>query len=73
MILVSFSSWEDALSNDIKIYHTFSSQGTEKSAVPLFLGTPGIGKLDMWNLYCWEKALKLYMVIACQHWYFIST
>ena len=29
MILVSFSSGEDALSNDVKIYHTFSSQGTE--------------------------------------------
>ena len=33
MILVSFSSGEDALSNDVKIYHTFSSQGTEN---PLF-------------------------------------
>ena len=41
MILVSFYSGEDALSNDVKIYHTFSSQGTEirHSA---FLGTPGI-------------------------------
>ena len=29
MILVSFSSAEDALYNYVEIYHTFSSQGTE--------------------------------------------
>ena len=29
MILVSFSSAEDALSNDVQIYDMFSSQGTE--------------------------------------------
>ena len=41
MILVSFSSGEDALSNDVKIHHTFSSQGTEN--LPFrFFGTPGI-------------------------------
>ena len=33
MILVSFSSVEDALSNDVKKYEIFSSQGTEN---PLF-------------------------------------
>ena len=34
MILVSFSSGEDALSNDVEIYHTFSSQGTENPPFP---------------------------------------
>ena len=33
MILVSFSSVEDALSNDVNKYDIFSSQGTEN---PLF-------------------------------------
>ena len=41
MILVSFSFAEDALSNDVK-NDIFNSQGTEKSAVPLLGGTPGI-------------------------------
>ena len=40
MILVSFSSAEDVWSNDVNKYNTFSSQGTEKSTVPLFLGHP---------------------------------
>ena len=44
MILVSFSSGEDALSNDVKIYHTFSSQSTENPPFPFF-GTPGISSL----------------------------
>ena len=38
MILVSFSSGENALSNDVKIYHTFSSQGTENPPFPFFWG-----------------------------------
>ena len=39
MIWVSFSSAEDALSNDVKRYYFFCLQGTEN---PPFLGTPGI-------------------------------
>ena len=39
MILVSFSSGEDALSNDVKIYHTFSSQGTENPPFRFFWDT----------------------------------
>ena len=39
MILVSFSSGEDALSNDLKIYHTFSSQGTETPLFRFFFDT----------------------------------
>ena len=42
MILVSFSSAEDALSNDVKIYYTFSSQGTENPPFGFFWGTSGI-------------------------------
>ena len=42
MILVSFSSAEDALSNDVKIYYTFSSQGTENPPFGFFGGTSGI-------------------------------
>ena len=41
MILVSFSSAEDALSNCVKKYNTFSSQGTENLPFAFF-GTPGI-------------------------------
>ena len=41
MILVSFSSAEEVLSNDVKIYHTFSSQGTENPPFRFFW-TPGI-------------------------------
>ena len=37
LILVSFSSAEDALSNDVK-KHTFSSQGTENLPFRFFLG-----------------------------------
>ena len=41
MTLVSFSSAEDALSNDVKKYETFRSQRTEN--LPFrFFGTPGI-------------------------------
>ena len=40
MILVSFSSGEDALSNDVKIYHTFSSQGTENPPFRFLGGQP---------------------------------
>ena len=36
MILVSFSSAEDALSNDVKKNYTFSSQGTENLPFLLF-------------------------------------
>ena len=39
MILVSFSSAEDALSNDVKIYNTFSSQGTENPPFRFFWDT----------------------------------
>ena len=41
MILVSFSSVEDALSNNVKICNNLSSQGTENSLLRFF-GTPGI-------------------------------
>ena len=41
MILVSFSSAEDALSNDLKKYTTFRMQGTENPPFPFFGGTPG--------------------------------
>ena len=48
MILVSFSSAEDALFNDVKKYDTFRSQGTEN--LPFrFFGTPGI-TLQLWQL-----------------------
>ena len=36
MILVSFSSAEDALSYDVKRYNTFSSQGTENPPFRFF-------------------------------------
>ena len=41
MIVVSFSSAEDVLSNDVKKCNTFSSQGTENLPFRVF-GTPGI-------------------------------
>ena len=44
MILVSFSSVEDALFSDVKKRDTFSSQGTENPPFRFF-GTPGIGSL----------------------------
>ena len=42
MILVSFSSTEDALSNDVNKYDINSSQGTENLPFRFFGGTPGI-------------------------------
>ena len=39
MILVSFSSAEDALSIDVRKYNTFSSQGTENPPFRFFLDT----------------------------------
>ena len=39
MILVSFSSGEYALSNDVQIYHTFSLQGTENPQFHFFWDT----------------------------------
>ena len=41
MILVSFSSAENALTNDVEKYDTFSSRGT-KNLPFRFFGTPGI-------------------------------
>ena len=40
MILVSFSSAEDALFNDVKKYDTSSSQGTENQPFRFFGGHP---------------------------------
>ena len=42
MILVTFSSAENALSNDVKKYNIFCSQGTENPLFRFFLGHPGI-------------------------------
>ena len=39
MILVSFSSEEDALSNVVKIYHCFNLQGTENPPFRFFWDT----------------------------------
>ena len=39
MIYVSFSLAEDALSNDVKIYNTFSSQCTENPPFRFFWDT----------------------------------
>ena len=39
MIFVSFSSAEDALTNDVKKYDTFSSQGTENLPFCFFWDT----------------------------------
>ena len=39
MILVFFSSAEDALCNDVKTYDTFSSQGTENQPFRFFWDT----------------------------------
>ena len=44
MILVSFSSAEDALSNDVKKYTTFRMPGTENPPFRFFFGTPGIAR-----------------------------
>ena len=41
MIFLSFSSAENALSNDVKQYDIFSLQGTENPSFRYF-GTPGI-------------------------------
>ena len=49
MVLVSFSSAEDALSNDVKKYTTFRMQGTENPPFH-FLGTPGIDLQDQQRL-----------------------
>ena len=40
MIWVSFSSADDALSNDVKKYDIFSSQGTENPPFHFCLGHP---------------------------------
>ena len=39
MILVSFSSAEDALSNNVNKYNTYSSQGTENPPFRFFWDT----------------------------------
>ena len=43
MVLVSFSSAEDALFNDVKKYNTFSSQGTENLSFRFFWDTQYTG------------------------------
>ena len=43
MILVSFFSEDNALSDEIKICYTFEYQNNENRAFPLF-GTPGIAQ-----------------------------
>ena len=49
MILISFSSAEDALSNAVKKYEIFSSQGTENPPFHIF-GTPGIAYMSIYIL-----------------------
>ena len=46
MILVSFSSAEDALSNDVKIYDIISSQGTGNPPFRFFGDTRYIGGMS---------------------------
>ena len=47
MILVSFFSEDNALSDEIKICYIFEYQSNENSSVPLFWGTPGIQRSDV--------------------------
>ena len=49
MIKASFSSAEDAPSNDVKIYNTFSSQCTENPPFRFFWDTRYIYKVNKWN------------------------
>ena len=58
MILVSFSSAEDALSNDVKKYTTFRMQGTENPPFRVFFGTPGI-------------IMSIIMYSDCANWMYI--
>ena len=66
MILVSFSSAEDALSNDVKKkYNTFTSQGTENPPFRFF-GTPGIlytKIITIWNTFLWRNWYPALVII----------
>ena len=48
MILVSFSSVEDALFNDVTKYDTLRSQDTKNPPFRFFWGTPGIAMIWIW-------------------------
>ena len=50
MILVSFSSAENALSNGVKEYNTFSSQGTKNPPFGFFLDTRYREQWEQWLL-----------------------
>ena len=65
MILVSFSSAEDALSNDIKKYKNFSSQGTENPPFRFFW--------DTWYKNCNANGCKLctHVWCTCMHLYIL--
>ena len=51
MILVSFFSEDNALSDKINIYYIFEFQSNENRAFRFFFGTPGIAS-GHWNGYC---------------------
>ena len=61
MILVSFSSAEDALSNDVKEYDSFSSQSTENLPFRFFEGDTRYNlawcKLDVY-IYAWAHSMS---------------
>ena len=63
MILVSFSSAEDALSNDVNKHNTFSSQGTENPSFRFFRDTRYIVLVicvfkTLWVYTCWDLSEK---------------
>ena len=60
MILVSISSAEDVLSNDVKQYDTFSSQGTENPSFCFFLDTRYIYWVMIVHRYATALELILY-------------
>ena len=74
IILVSFFSAEDALSNGVKKYEIFCSQGTENPPFPFFFGTPGIDKMGVvsasFPIFSLLRNSKNYSEELCKMCYF---
>ena len=68
MILVSFSSAEDALSNDVKKHNTISSQGTENPLFRFFWDTRYSSLCIYMYMYTYTSILVvILMIFTCRY------
>ena len=68
MILVSFFSEDNVLSDEIKICYIFEFQSNENRAFRFFGGTPGIGEKHQWETNNWSATAQLQPRLTFLKW-----